>query len=336
MAIYYLHTKSISRAAGRSATAAAAYRAGERIRDERTGVLHNHSRRQDVNHAEILLPSRFSASEAHWARDRSVLWNAAEAAEHRRDSRVAREIQVSLPVELSPTQRLELARAFAQELADRHNVAIDLTIHGPRPDGDVRNHHAHLLATSREVHETGFGAKAGLDLSYSEQIKRGLCQGRVELIAIRERWATLTNEAFRTAGIDEHVDHRSLRAMGVNREPIPHIPYFAYKLERRGMRSDVARHIRENYRSRVAARAALSQSTESVGAGISRPASSPVDIEEMRRRSRTAWLKLRGQALQGNAEHSAATSQDRTSNQTPAQPISAQDLATDSDPEFGL
>ena len=58
MAIYYLHTKSISRSAGRSATAAAAYRAGERIRDERTGVLHNHSRRQDVNHAEILLPSR--------------------------------------------------------------------------------------------------------------------------------------------------------------------------------------------------------------------------------------------------------------------------------------
>jgi len=336
MAIYYLHTKSISRSAGRSATAAAAYRAGARIRDERTGVLHNHSRRQDVNHAEILLPSRLSISEGHWARDRSALWNAAEAAEHRRDSRVAREIQVSLPVELSATQRLALARTFAQELADRHNVAIDLTIHEPRPEGDVRNHHAHLLATSRELHETGFGGKAGLDLAYGERIKRGLCDGRNELIVIRERWATLTNEAFRTAGIDERIDHRSLKAMGVNREPMPYIPYFAYKLERRGMRSEVAQHIRENYRSRLAARAALGQTTDSVGPGIPSPESSPVDIEDMRRRSRAAWLRLRGEALQRNAEHSAAASQDRTCNQTPAQPAAAPDLATDSESEFGL
>jgi hypothetical protein len=336
MAIYYLHTKSISRTAGRSATAAAAYRAGERIRDERTGVLHNHSRRRDVNHAEILLPSRLSIPEGHWARDRSALWNAAEAAEHRRGSRVAPALEGSLPVELSATQRLVLARTFAQELADRHNVAIDLTIHEPRPEGDVRNHHAHLLATSRELHETGFGGKAGLDLPYSEQIKRGLCKGRNELIMIRERWATLTNEAFRAAGIDERVDHRSLKAMGVNREPMPHIPYFAYKLERRGMRSEVAQHIRENYRSRLAARAALGQPTDAFGPRIPSPESSAVDIEDMRRRSRAAWLRLRGEALQRNAEHSAAASQDRASNHTQAQPVAAPDLATDSESEFDL
>lgn len=336
MAIYHLHMKSIARSAGRSATAAAAYRAGERIRDERTGVLHNHSRRKDVKHAEILLPSRLSIPEGHWARDRSALWNAAEAAEHRRDSRVAREVEVTLPVELSATQRLALARTFAQELADRHNVAIDLTIHEPRPDGDARNHHAHLLATSRELLETGFGGKAGFDLPYSEQIKRGLGQGREELLLVRERWATLTNEAFRSAGVDERIDHRSLKAMGVNREPKPRIPYFAYKLERRGMRSEVAQHIRENYQKRVAARAALGQATDPVDADMPSPASRQVDIEDMRRRSRIAWLRFRGEAPQRNAEHSAAASHDRACNQTPAQPATAPDLATDSESEFGL
>jgi hypothetical protein len=336
MAIYYLHTKSISRAAGRSATAAAAYRAGERIRDERTGVLHNHSRRRDVNHAEILLPSRFTASDNHWARNRSTLWNAAEAAEHRRDSRVAREIQVSLPVELSAAQRLDLVRTFAQELADRHNVAIDLAIHEPRPDGDARNYHAHLLATSRELNETGFGAKAGLDMTYSERIKHGLYHGTEELIAIRERWATLTNEAFRTAGIDARVDHRSLKAMGVDREPMPHIPYFALKLERRGMRSEVAQHIREIYRSRVAARAALSQSPDPIDPGAPRSAGRQVDIEELRRRSREAWLRLRGEAQPANPGQSATLSQNRAGDQSRAEPMSSPYLESKADSELGL
>src|SRR5579863_8124947 len=128
MAIFHLDINSISRSAGRSATAAAAYRAGERIRDERTGKLHNYSRRTDVTHTEILLPSRLGPHDAMWARDRAQLWNAAEAAERQRNSRVAREFQVSLPHELSVEQRRELARRFALELADRHNVAVDLAI----------------------------------------------------------------------------------------------------------------------------------------------------------------------------------------------------------------
>ncbi|HEY4972225.1 MAG TPA: MobA/MobL family protein [Steroidobacteraceae bacterium] len=173
MAIFHLNIKSVSRGAGRSATAAAAYRAGERIRDERTGVLHNYSHRTDVSHTEILLPSALSAADCAWATQRASLWNAAERAEHQRNARVAREFQVALPAELDAAQRLALVRTFARELAERHNVAVDLAVHAPRAGGDPRNHHAHLLATSRQVTAMGLGPKAGLDMDSGERQRLG-------------------------------------------------------------------------------------------------------------------------------------------------------------------
>ena len=111
MAIFRLDIKPVTRSTGRTATAAAAYRAGERIRDERTGAIYNHSKREDVLHKEILLPSKFDPSDARlqWARERSKLWNAAEKTEQRSNSRVAREYQIALPAELSAEQRLALA-----------------------------------------------------------------------------------------------------------------------------------------------------------------------------------------------------------------------------------
>jgi ATP-dependent exoDNAse (exonuclease V) alpha subunit len=112
--------KTFGRAGGSSAASAAAYRAGERIRDERTGRTYDHSERQDVLHKEIVLPGRFADEDMAWARDRASLWNAAESAETRKNARVAREYLVALPVELSPPQRLELVRAFSQELSDRY------------------------------------------------------------------------------------------------------------------------------------------------------------------------------------------------------------------------
>ena len=315
MALYRLQIKAISRSAGRSAPAAAAYRAGERIRDERTGLLHNYSRRRDVTHSEIFLPSALASGDASWARERGRLWNAAEAAEHRRDSRVAREYLVSLPPELAAAQRLELARNFSLELADRHNVAVDLAIHEPRAGGDPRNHHAHLLTTTRELSAGGLGAKTGLDMDYSERVKRGLSAGLKELVAIRERWAMLVNEAFHAAGLQERVDHRSLKAQGIDREPLPRIPFVAYQMERRGLRSEVAERIRERYRTRVAARAAREVSTQSADAGDCSPASltqAVPGIEELRRRSREAWLQLRREALNATGAQPAASKELRT------------------------
>ena len=132
MAIYHLSVKLVTRGAGRSSTAAAAYRAATRVRDERTGLVFDYSRKRGVEHTEIVLPSA-QREAARWAHDRGRLWNAAEHAEKRKDARVAREYEIALPHELDATQRRELVRAFAKDLADRHGGAVDIAIHrGPR------------------------------------------------------------------------------------------------------------------------------------------------------------------------------------------------------------
>jgi ATP-dependent exoDNAse (exonuclease V) alpha subunit len=137
-----------------------AYRAGEKLTNERDGITHDYTAKQGVEHAEIVLPEGVSAD---WARDRSDLWNAAEFAEKRKDARVAREFEIALPHELSPEQRLEATRDFARELANRYGAAIDFAIHSPHDASDVRNHHAHVMMTTRQVMEDGLGDKTYLE-----------------------------------------------------------------------------------------------------------------------------------------------------------------------------
>src|SRR6266853_325896 len=224
MAIFQMQISSIARGAGRRATAAAAYRAGERLRDERSGAVPTYCRRRDALPTEILLPSQFDGLAGIWARSRERLWNTAEHTEKRHNARVAREYQVSLPSELNAGQRIALARAFSRHLAERYKVAVDLAVHEPRPGGDPRNFHAHLLTTTREVTPAGLGAKAGLDLQALERRRRELPDHRQEYLILRERWATLVNEALREANVAARVDHRSLAAQGIDREPLPRIP----------------------------------------------------------------------------------------------------------------
>src|ERR1700677_1911782 len=114
MAVYFLNMKTFGRANGSSAASAAAYRAGERIQDERTGKTYDHSERQDVMHKEVVLPGKFADDDMSWAKDRSNLWNLAETAETRKNGRVAREYLVALPVELSPQQRDSLVKGSSQ------------------------------------------------------------------------------------------------------------------------------------------------------------------------------------------------------------------------------
>jgi ATP-dependent exoDNAse (exonuclease V) alpha subunit len=146
---------SISRSAGRSATAAAAYRAGCKITDERTGEIHDYTRKGGVESADIVLPD----GAPEWATDRAKLWNAAELAEKRKDACVAREFEVALPSELSPAERRRLALDFAKDMANREGCAVDVAIHAPGKEGDNRNHHAHILRTTRKVDADGLGAK---------------------------------------------------------------------------------------------------------------------------------------------------------------------------------
>jgi hypothetical protein len=256
MAVYFLNLKTFGRSGGSSAASAAAYRAGERIHDERAGRTYDHSERRDVMHKEIVLPSRFAGEDMAWARDRASLWNAAESAEVRKNARVAREYLVALPVELSPAQRVGLVRGFSQELSDRYGFAVDVAIHAPRdfPDSDPRNFHAHLLTTTREVKADGLGAKTTLDKSDADRRKLGLEPAINELLHVRARWATVTNEALQEAHVAARIDHRTLEAQGIDREPRPHIPRAAFEMERRGYRSVVAERMREEYEARVQAR----------------------------------------------------------------------------------
>ena len=128
--------------------AAAAYRTAEKILNEHDGELHDFTRRSGVADSEIVLPQN---SDADWALARSVLWNAAEKAEKRKDSRVAREFEVSLPHELDADQRAASAREFAQHLPDRYRAAVDMAIHEPNGKTVDRNHPAHLLMTTRQL-----------------------------------------------------------------------------------------------------------------------------------------------------------------------------------------
>ncbi|MBS0419039.1 MAG: MobA/MobL family protein [Proteobacteria bacterium] len=317
MAIYRLQISSIARGDGHSSVGAAAYRAGEKLRDDRTNEIHNHSRRKDVQHSEIMLPSELAGQKMEWARDRASLWNSVEHAEGRKNARVAREIQVNLPHELPSERRIELARAFSQEVADHYKVAVDLAVHEPRPAGDPRNHHAHLLMTTREVSPEGLGAKAGLELSTHDRARLGLPSGSVEFTAIRERWAAITNEALKEANIEARVDHRSLAEQGIDREPKPHIPFAAYKIERAGKYSDVAESIRADYNARVQARMDRQAEREPIAPAAQpapalqpaqpalvqqasqaqQPAQDPApkSLEDIRREARENWLKLRAQ-----------------------------------------
>ncbi len=329
MAVYFLNMKTFGRAGGSSAASAAAYRAGERIRDERTGRTYDHSERQDVLHKEIVLPSRFADEDMAWARDRAGLWNAAEGAETRKNARVAREYLVALPVELSPPQRLELVRGFSQELSDRYGFAIDLAVHAPRdfPGSDARNFHAHLLATTREVQMEGLGPKTTLDMSDRNRREVGLPPVINELLHVRERWAAVTNEALQQAHQEVRVDHRSLEAQGVDREPRPQIPRAAFEMERHGYQSVVADRMRQEYELRVQARLERTAGREMHGPSeptaarptaaepaTKAPVAKPQSLEDIRREARENWLRLRQSQIQGQAESAPVIAKDRVQN----------------------
>ncbi|MBL4803930.1 MAG: MobA/MobL family protein [Alphaproteobacteria bacterium] len=194
--------------------AAAAYRAGAQIKDERTGRIHRYEKRHGVKSAFILAPN--SAPEKF--QNRAVLWNAAESSENRKNSRVAREVILALPHELSDKARAELSRDMGLYLIERYRVAVDVAIHSPvTGDGhDPRNHHAHLLFTTREITEDGFGVKT--------RILDDKVSGPQEIEVIREVWETLANDALERAGFEDvKIDRRTLADQGEDRIPQTHI-----------------------------------------------------------------------------------------------------------------
>lgn len=309
MAIYFLNLKTFSRSNNSSAVSAAAYRAGERIRDERTGKTYDHSDRQDVLHKEILLPSEFAGGGMSWARDRANLWNAAEGAEERKNARVAREYLVALPAELSADARIGLVSGFSRELVERYRFAVDVAIHAPRnfPGSDPRNFHAHLLATTREVTLAGLGAKTTLEWSDAKRREAGMGPAVGELLRVRERWAIAANTALEQAQVASRIDHRTLRAQGIDREPGPHIPRAAFEMERHGYYSLVAERIRAEHRARVDARLERAAQTPSAAA-------EPKSPEEIQQQAIENWRRYRLAQLQAQPEAAPVESAQRMRN----------------------
>lgn len=246
MASYHLSVKTIKRSAGRSVTAAAAYRAGERIECQREGRVHDYTRKQGIEETFIVAPTHAPA----WAQDRSALWNAAEASETRVNSVTGREWELALPSEVSAAERSAIVRDFAQELVGRYGVAVDVAIHAPHREGDQRNHHAHVLTTTRQLEPEGFTAKT--------RVLDSAKTGGVEIERMRGVWAELQNRALERAGEHERVDHRSLekqretaldredevRAVELDRDPELKLGPAANSMERRE-KADAEREGRE-------------------------------------------------------------------------------------------
>ncbi len=192
MAIYHLTAKLVSRARGQSITAAAAYRSGSVLRDERYGVTHNYTRRGTVAHTQIMSPPGAPT----WVHDRESLWNRVEAGERRKDAQLARAIEVGLPLELTDTENAALVRDYiAQEFVSKGMIA-DFCIR--RSDSD--HPYAHILLTLREATPTGFGPKM-------RQWNR-----KSNLLDWRAAWAERANQHLARAGHAVRIDHRTLEA----------------------------------------------------------------------------------------------------------------------------
>ena len=279
MAIYRLSAQIIGRAAGRSVTAAAAYRAGDCITDERTGKTFDYRHRRGVVRQEIFLPPRTP----DWMGNRVALWNAVEQVERRRDAQLAREIQLALPHELDPDERWTLVQKFVRREFVRLGMIADVAVHDAHRAGDARNAHAHVLLTMRELVGEAFGQKA----------RQWNQTGFLE--TWRTAWERDVNAALERKGIAARVDHRTLEAQRVDaeqaaaeahraghmeqaaiaaaaavrlaREPEPKVGAAANALERRGVATERGEALHQTLRRngvRGEAHAALREIQQSI------------------------------------------------------------------------
>ncbi len=197
MAIFHLSVQTLGRTSGGNALAAAAYRAGEKLRD------YDYSKRKhEVEFSGIYAPEK----SPEWCLERAGLWAAVEEAEKRKDAQLCREMNFALPLELNSDQRRALVEEYAKIFTEQ-GMVVDVAIHKSK---DGKNPHAHMMLTMRELTPEGFGKK---------------CRewNRQDLVsAWREKWAELANGALERAGHSARIDHRSLAAQGINREPTRH------------------------------------------------------------------------------------------------------------------
>lgn len=225
MAIYRLEAKIFSRERrGRSIIAAAAYRAGSRLRDAIQDKVFDYSRRmKGVVETAVLTPQ----GAPEWGRDSERLWNTVEAGEKRKDAQLAREFILAVPRELDAKAQFAVARDWASKELVARGMAVEVSLHYPR---NGKNPHVHLLATLRKLEPEGFSPKKPREWNEVGQLHQW-----------RESWADAVNSALEKAGRPERVDHRSLKDRGIDAEPQPKIGVAATAMQREGKLADPER-----------------------------------------------------------------------------------------------
>ena len=226
MAIYHCSIKIISRGKGKSAVAAAAYRAGETITNEYDGITHDYTRKGGVVHTEILLPEHAPKE----YKDRSTLWNAVERIEKNKNAQLAREIELALPVEMSREQNISLVREYVKRHFISAGMCADICIH----DKNDGNPHAHIMLTMRPIEKDGkWGAKSRTvngqkinTVDWNEQTKAE---------EWRAGWADTVNAALERQGLEERIDHRSFLRQGKEEIPTVHLGVAATQMEQKSI-----------------------------------------------------------------------------------------------------
>ena len=262
MTMVHIATKAISRKAGQSAVASAAYRAGDVLDDAKYGKTHDYSKKSGVMSSDIVLP--FSLKALGVSVDRETLWNTAEAAETRSDSRVAREWLINLPYELDEYDRHQLAINFAQKLCDDMDVIADVCIHRPvmklpfdpnvppsskylregEENPDPRNFHAHILVTTRAplvgANKTlAFDPKLKTPFEWSNKKRKAhdLPSSMQEIKRIREMWVDTANKVLAEYHLPL-MDARSYKDQGLDQQPTIKMGVEATAMERRGITTE--------------------------------------------------------------------------------------------------
>lgn len=245
MAIFSMRMQVIKRSAGRSSVAAAAYRSGEKLHDDRQNMTHDYRNRGGVEHTEILLPANAPA----WTQgiNREALWNAVEANEKRKDSQTARELRIMIPRELDPQQRIQVVRDFVIKSFVSQGMVADVCWHNKTASDGRENCHAHVMLTMRPLVFEGFGNKVRHDW-VPDPAGRLHPDGRPVMVVsndkswndpayyerCREGWENIANAALERAGSTERIDRRSLLERGLSRLPEPALRLAYYLNDLRG------------------------------------------------------------------------------------------------------
>jgi ATP-dependent exoDNAse (exonuclease V) alpha subunit len=242
MALYGVRVQILGRSDNRSAIAAASYRSGEALWDERREKTYFH-KRTDVEHTEILLPGNAPA----WAlqADRETLWNQVERTERRKDAQLCRDIRVSIPREFDEESRIRVIKDFAKSSFVDLGMAADISWHLPSASDGGTNPHAHIMLTLRPFSETGFGKKSRHDMIPDPAAGKHP-DGRTIMVSsnpqswndagmyakARERWQNIANDELQRIGSTARIDRRSYVERGIAKiaQPMLGVAYHAKRL----------------------------------------------------------------------------------------------------------